>query len=78
MRSNGEDYDPVIARFNKIDRFAEKYYSISNYAFTANNPILHNEIAGDSIGKGREHYDKFRQNAADKRQKILDERERSS
>lgn len=43
------DYDPAIGRFNKIDRFAEKYYSISNYAFTANNPIFFNEIKGDSL-----------------------------
>ncbi|WP_046759288.1 RHS repeat-associated core domain-containing protein, partial [Kordia jejudonensis] len=70
------DYDPVIARFNKIDRFSEKYYSISNYVFTSNNPILYHEIAGDSIGAGREHYDRFRQNTVDKRQRILDRRER--
>src|SRR5690606_22183436 len=43
------DYDPAIARFNKIDRFSEKYYSISPYAFTANNPIYFKEIKGDSI-----------------------------
>ena len=69
------DYDPAIARFNKVDRFSEKYYSISNYAFTANNPVLYNEIAGDSIGQGREHYDRYRQNAVDRRQRILDRRE---
>ena len=70
------DYDPAIARFNKTDRFSEKYYSISPYAFTANNPVLYNEIAGDSIGEGREHYDRFRQNAVDRRQRITDRRER--
>ena len=43
------DYDPAIGRFNKIDRFAEKYYSVSNYTFTANNPIFFNEIKGDSL-----------------------------
>ena len=43
------DYDPAIARFNKIDRFAEKYNRISPYSFTANNPIFFNEIKGDSI-----------------------------
>jgi RHS repeat-associated protein len=42
------DYDPAIARFNKIDRFAEKYDPVSPYAFTANNPMLYKEIAGDS------------------------------
>jgi len=43
------DYDPAIARFNKIDRFAEKYASINPYHFTSNNPIRFNEIKGDSL-----------------------------
>jgi RHS repeat-associated protein len=52
------DYDPAIGRFNKIDRFAEKYNRISPYAFTANNPIFFNEIKGDSINvKSIQRYD---------------------
>ncbi|WP_159288372.1 RHS repeat domain-containing protein [Tenacibaculum maritimum] len=47
------DYDPAIARFNKIDRFAEKYMKNSPYSFTANNPIYFREIAGDSIDVSR-------------------------
>jgi len=43
------DYDPAIARFNKIDRFAEKYQSINPYHFTANNSLFFREIKGDSI-----------------------------
>ena len=43
------DYDPAIARFNNIDRFAEKYSDLTPYHFTANNPIYFREIAGDSI-----------------------------
>ncbi len=43
------DYDPAIARFNKIDRFAEKYESHSPYGFTKNNPIRFVEVAGDSL-----------------------------
>jgi RHS repeat-associated protein len=43
------DYDPALGRFNKIDRFAEKYQSLTPYHFTANNPIFFREIAGDSI-----------------------------
>src|SRR5690606_7620471 len=43
------DYDPAIARFNKIDRFAEKYAGLSPYNFTANNPIQYSEVKGDSI-----------------------------
>ena len=43
------DYDPAIGRFNKIDRFAEKYSNNSPYNFTKNSPIFFKEIAGDSI-----------------------------
>ncbi len=43
------DYDPAIGRFNKIDRFAEKYQSMTPYHFSGNNPIFFNEIKGDSI-----------------------------
>ena len=43
------DYDPAIGRFNKIDRFAEKYQSMTPYHFSANNPIYFREVAGDSI-----------------------------
>ncbi|MCL6220781.1 RHS repeat-associated core domain-containing protein [Zunongwangia pacifica] len=43
------DYDPAIGRFNKIDRFAEKYYAVTPYHFSANNPIFFREINGDSI-----------------------------
>jgi len=43
------DYDPALMRFNKIDRFAEKYADTSPYAYITNNPILYREIAGDSI-----------------------------
>ena len=43
------DYDPAIGRFNKIDRFAEKYASLSTYSYTANNPIIYVDVQGDSI-----------------------------
>lgn len=43
------DYDPAIARFNKIDRFAEKYANLTPYHFASNNPMLFREIAGDSL-----------------------------
>ena len=32
-------YDPVIARWSSMDPLAEKYYSISPYAYCANNPV---------------------------------------
>ncbi len=43
------DYDPTLARFSKIDRFAEKYYSVTPYHFSAGNPLFFKEINGDSI-----------------------------
>jgi len=50
------DYDPALGRFNKIDRFAEKYYKLTPYGYAGNNPILISDIQGDSLrisfGKG--------------------------
>ena len=46
------DYDPVIGRFNKIDRFAEKYYNLSTYSYAGNNPIYFIDVQGDTIAKG--------------------------
>jgi hypothetical protein len=42
-------YDPTIGRFNRTDRFAEKYTSLSPYQYGANNPILYIDINGDSL-----------------------------
>jgi len=41
-------YGPVIGRFNVIDRFAEKYVSITPYQYAANNPVVNIDINGDS------------------------------
>ena len=43
------DYDPAIGRFTKIDRFAEKYPKYTPYGYAGNNPVLINDIQGDSL-----------------------------
>jgi RHS repeat-associated protein len=42
-------HDPTIGRFTTIDRFAEKYASMSPFGFGANNPIKYIDVNGDSI-----------------------------
>lgn len=42
-------YDPVIGRFTTIDRFAEKYSSMTGYQYGALNPISNIDINGDSV-----------------------------
>ncbi|MCM1723375.1 RHS repeat-associated core domain-containing protein, partial [Bacteroides ovatus] len=39
----------ALGRFTTIDRFSEKYYSLSPYQYCANNPINNLDIGGDSI-----------------------------
>ncbi|WP_447635418.1 DUF6443 domain-containing protein [Flavobacterium microcysteis] len=43
------NYDPAIGRFMNMDRFAEKYYHVNPYQYGANNPVVYNDIKGDSI-----------------------------
>jgi RHS repeat-associated protein len=43
------DYDPAIGRFMKMDRFAEKYHRYTPYGYAGNNPVLVNDIQGDSL-----------------------------
>ena len=42
-------YDAPIGRFFTQDRFSEKYFMLSPYQYTANNPINFIDINGDSI-----------------------------
>jgi len=43
------NYDATIGRFTTPDPLAEKYYSISPYAYVANNPMRYVDYLGDSI-----------------------------
>ncbi|TCO96380.1 RHS repeat-associated protein [Bacteroides heparinolyticus] len=42
-------YDAALGRFTTVDRFAEKYYSLSPFQYGANNPANNIDINGDSI-----------------------------
>lgn len=42
-------YDPTIARWNRVDRFSEKYYDLSPYSFGAGNPLMYTDVNGDSL-----------------------------
>jgi RHS repeat-associated protein len=43
------DYDPAIGRFNKMDRFSEKYFDKTPYGYAGNNPVFYVDVQGDSI-----------------------------
>jgi len=53
------DYDPAIGRFNKIDRFAEKYTSITPYNYALNNPSYFIDVKGDSIAVPQQYRSKI-------------------
>ena len=42
-------YDPLTVRFTIVDRFAEKYTSLTPYHYGANNPIYFIDVNGDSL-----------------------------
>ena len=42
--------DPVLGRFMTVDPLAEKYYSISPYAYCGNNPIMLVDVNGKEWG----------------------------
>ena len=42
-------YDPALARWDRVDPLAEKYYSISPYAYCAENPVNAIDVKGKYI-----------------------------
>ncbi|MBE8721561.1 hypothetical protein C4F40_12610 [Sphingobacterium sp. Ka21] len=42
-------YDAEVGRFNVIDRFAEKYYPLSQYQYAGLDPVKNIDVNGDSI-----------------------------
>jgi RHS repeat-associated protein len=42
-------HDPILARWDRIDPLAEKYYHISPYAYCANNPVILVDPDGRSL-----------------------------
>ena len=42
-------YDPALGRFMTVDRYAEKYSSMSPYQYAANSPVMNIDVNGDSV-----------------------------
>ena len=56
------NYDAIVPCFTSMDRFCEKYYHMSPYAYCGNNPMKYIDINGDSIvfkGCNKEYIDAF-------------------
>jgi RHS repeat-associated protein len=68
------NYDASIGRFHNTDRFSEKYHSLTTYGYAGNNPILFNDIQGDSIGVGIELFNKFRNEVNNRKNSISNDR----
>jgi|GEM_PF-7019966 len=42
-------YESRIGRFQKTDRFADKYYAHSPYNYAMNNPVFASDPSGDTV-----------------------------
>ena len=60
-------YDPVLCRWNAIDPLAEKYCSLSGYAYCGNNPVRFIDPYGLTIAEGSlQEFGRLRQTIRDK------------
>jgi RHS repeat-associated protein len=61
-------YDPVLGRFPSVDPAAERYSSISPYAYCANNPIIYIDPTGMYIEEGsQKEWDRQKGNVTSQR-----------
>ncbi|WP_421772651.1 DUF6443 domain-containing protein [Emticicia sp.] len=43
-------YNPTTGRMDRVDRFADKYFGLSTFQYSANNPMRFIDVNGDSLG----------------------------
>ena len=42
-------YNPTIGRMDRVDNYADKYFGLSTFQYSANNPMMFVDINGDSL-----------------------------
>ena len=57
-------YNPVTARWDRVDPLSEKYYSISPYGYCANNPVKYVDPDGRKVRYKRNSSNEFKQKFA--------------
>ena len=64
-------YNPITARWDRMDPLAEKYYGLSPYVYCMNNPVMLVDPDGKEIEDGSiKEWNKLRKNIESKRDKL--------